>query len=183
MNRKLIVAKAAWLMLTFATQAMPDSEPTSTQLFTTSYTTMDAAAESALHSIAHCGTCSPKFEYAGVVVQWNGRFYVTSPISSRGEAAVSAFHILFARGATIVALYHTHPSGPGSGFLSPTDVQFANEKHWVSYVGMFDRNAIVRYTPGVTKTVPMRALQTDRTYLMMDGGERVSAGDQIGVLK
>lgn len=126
--------------------------------------------EAAIYALRQVPAITRLHERGGVVFAWQGHYWFTSPAGGNNGYSPGDLHFLIPRGAKIVALYHTHPVGPLSTMLSPEDVQLANDKNWVSYVGMFQSNAIVRYVPHVTPTYKIAAeVGTAARVIVSDG--------------
>jgi len=136
----------------------------------TGFVTMDEAGTKALED---CSKISDKKEYAGVILEFNGKYYYTSFISG-SEKEIGSFKILLWKGSKVVGLFHTHPSGFHSDIFSSADVKFADEKNWVSYVAVLGEGhpTIIKYVPGKTS-------KSIRRDLMSEGP--ISEGESVHV--
>ena len=94
------------------------------------------------------------YEFGGAVVEKDGAFYRTEPVSS-GEEGHIRFAVDVPAGARLVAIFHTHPDdGPQTRLFSWDDVNEAKKLGLTSYIGVMNDHVIRRFTPGVTPTRP-----------------------------
>jgi proteasome lid subunit RPN8/RPN11 len=166
MNKIMILAL---LFIRVAFAADPLTQPIPNQ---NGFDTMDMAATEALKE---CIKLSTKFEYGGVILEWNGKFYFTNPITSKSDKEIGTFRIAFYKGSKVVGLYHTHPPGFNSDIFSSSDVKFADDKSWVSYIAVINesKSRVLRYTPGKTS-------KEIKHHLITEG--EVSDGDPVSAI-
>lgn len=93
-------------------------------------------------------------EFAGVIVQTDGKYYISLPVSSGQEGH---FQLAIKLTATqhMVALYHSHPSnndadGIKSQQFSSDDVAVAKSLKVISYIGVQYDHTLRAFTPGQT---------------------------------
>jgi len=93
-------------------------------------------------------------EFAGVIVNIDGKFYISTPVSS-GQEGHFSLAIRLTASQHLVALYHSHPSngsadGIKSQSFSSDDVTVAKTLKVTSYIGVQYDHTLRAFTPGVT---------------------------------
>lgn len=141
-QRGYAVSVTATLALV-ATAAASASAP-SLLTETTAYSSADEAAKAAE---AAAMPLSRVYEFGGVIVERNGRFFYTTPTTSgrTGEVKIRA---LIPVGARLAGLYHTHPGDSCGEFFSTEDVSTAMQMKLPSYIGVLSDGSVRRFVPG-----------------------------------
>lgn len=110
------------------------------------FSTLEEAAVKALSVAAQK---SSLYEYGGGVYEYKGEFCYTLPVTENDKKSVSV-SVLKPRGATLVALYHTHPASElqdSCQSFSVDDVRVAKEMKVISFVGFMHNQTIRYYDP------------------------------------
>jgi hypothetical protein len=112
------------------------------------YETLNDAAKAA-EAVAM--PLSKVYEYGGVLVERNGKFFFTDPVTSGrvGEIKVRA---LIPAGSHLAALYHTHPGNGCGRLFSREDVETATGMRLPSYIGAVADGSVRLFAPGMPKT-------------------------------
>ncbi|HXT02209.1 MAG TPA: DUF4329 domain-containing protein [Elusimicrobiota bacterium] len=138
------------LLLLSAAAAAADL-PLSVVSETESYASADQAAIAALRRAM---PLSENFENGGVVVERDGSFFYSEPVSN-GQTGHIRFRAGVRKGDRLVALYHTHPSSePDSRMFSWDDVAEAKKLDVNSYIGVLGDGTVRFFDPHRTPTRP-----------------------------
>jgi hypothetical protein len=115
---------------------------------TIAYDSQDEAAKAALTEIFTTNSETSN-EFAGVIVQMNGKYFYTCPVSS-GETSSFSVRAAIPHNGKIVAIFHNHPGHEYSQleYFSPNDVQVAKEMNLTSYIGVNASHNIHKFVPG-----------------------------------
>jgi proteasome lid subunit RPN8/RPN11 len=114
------------------------------------FDTLDDAAKAA-EAVAM--PLSASFEYGGVILEHDGRYYFTQPVTSHERTHLTSAAAI-PNGYHLAALFHSHPGSDGVGaFFSTTDVSTAEALHVPSYIGVLADGTVRRFRPGITPTI------------------------------
>lgn len=92
------------------------------------------------------------YEYGGVLLEREGRFYYTVAQTSHMPTHID-LRVHFTGDYHLVGAYHTHPgSRPTDAWFSNEDTRVASALHLqASYIGIqYEHGAVRRFTPGIT---------------------------------
>lgn len=147
MSRATLAALAALALLSCAASAAAPDLPLSAVTETQPYATMDEAAVAALRAAM---PLSERFENGGFILLRDGAYYYSDPVSNRRTGHI-AFRAAVPAGASMAAVYHTHPDdGDASKLFSGDDVREAKALGVPSYIGVMADGTVRRYEPGKT---------------------------------
>jgi hypothetical protein len=139
-----------------ARKAVPDADCYVGLETSKHFSTLEMAAVWSLGRLMHeagkTGWDKPKPEYAGYVLESDGHFIVSVPVTQGNESEVSLGCIVFLPGSKLAGIFHTHPADPG---VSPADKRQAERLRVPSFIGTLTDGMVVSYDPSTreTKTV------------------------------
>ena len=115
------------------------------------YDSMDEAAIAALVAISRPFS---KYEFGGMIVERDGRFYFTVAVSSHSVDSVT-FRMLKEPEENVVAVYHTHPIPETMTYdnasyamrFSPADAEYVRASGYVSYIADSRTRTVRRLEP------------------------------------
>lgn len=138
-------------LLLLASVAASAATPVSPLVMAESYASAEQAAVAGLR-IAMAR--SDRYENGGAVVEKDGVFYRTEPVSN-GDMGHIRFAVDIPAGGRLAAIFHTHPDlGTQTRLFSQDDVAEASKLGIPSYIGVMDDRVIRRFMPGVTPSRP-----------------------------
>lgn len=108
--------------------------------------TLEEAATKALSLAAQSSTL---YEHGGGIYEYDGQFCYTLPVTENDKKSVSVT-VLKPKGATLVALYHTHPASELSDScqsFSVEDIRLAKKMNVISFIGFMHNQTIRYYDP------------------------------------
>jgi hypothetical protein len=120
----------------------------------------DTENDAAQAAVSESVKMSRSFEYAGAIIQRDGKFYYTTPVTDNCRTEVEGYRIVKPKGSLVVALFHTHPKSPSladdnSEVFSSADVKTAQDMHVDSFVGVMKNDTIIKYVPGADRVSQM----------------------------
>jgi proteasome lid subunit RPN8/RPN11 len=83
----------------------------------------DSAIEAVLAVYDSVTRPFPRAEVGGAIVQRNGKFFYTTPVSTDQTMALG-FRIALRQGETVVAWYHTHPADPEWSYYEKSEIEY-----------------------------------------------------------
>jgi proteasome lid subunit RPN8/RPN11 len=100
----------------------------------------------------------PRAEVGGAIVQKDGKFFFTTPVTTDQTKALG-FRLALHEGETLVAWYHTHPADPLWGwyardeleFFSKGDVEVAKKLGVPAYVAIEPTRNVRVFDPSLDK--------------------------------
>jgi Domain of unknown function (DUF4329) len=138
----LVIASAV-----LSTSALAQDLPVSSLSSSECYKSPDLAAVAGLDEAEKANS---RLEFAGAIVEKNGNFCYTSPVSNRDDGSFKV-RLQFPKDYRLVALFHTHPDHPNSEFFSKADVDVATSTRLVSYIRVVAREETLRFDPKVDR--------------------------------
>lgn len=106
-----------------------------------------SAEDAAIAGLREAMPRSRRYEYGGAVLERDGRFYFTAPVTNRRRAHI-AFSVVVPARHRIAAIFHTHPDHDTEGEkFSTNDVSQAKELNVVSYLGVLADRTVRVYDP------------------------------------
>jgi proteasome lid subunit RPN8/RPN11 len=119
------------------------------EIFDTEHATLERAVVSALGSLMHTSDRSKPFESAGYVIEFNGKYRSSKPVTQHERGRVSQVCIAWWKGSRVVALYHSHAADPT---FSTSDR--ANAARWglPSFIGTLRDGWVLSYDPATGRT-------------------------------
>ena len=124
--------------------SLPVSKVDSSQ---TGADSIDVAAENGIQAAF---TASTMLEYAGGVYLYKGKFYYTLPVTQDSDKSVD-YSIQLPKDGKLLAVYHTHPSGPGRtpDEFSKGDLVTAKRMKLIMYVGVIHNQQVMKFNPAI----------------------------------
>lgn len=105
--------------------------------------------EAAVKALSVAAVNSSLYEHGGGIYEYKGQFCYTLPVTENDKKSVSVT-VLKPKGATLVALYHTHPASELSDScqsFSVEDIRLAKKMNVISFVGFIHDHTIRYYDP------------------------------------
>lgn len=118
----------------------------------------DSVTEAVLAAYDSVTQPFPRVEVGGAIVQKDGKFFYTTPVTTDQSMALG-FRIALRVGDTVVAWYHTHPANSRWGsyeksemeFFSKGDVEVANRLGVPAYVAIEPTRNVRVFDPRLDK--------------------------------
>jgi hypothetical protein len=116
-----------------------------------SYDSIDEAAIAALTAVSHPFS---RYEFGGMIVERDGRFYFTEAVSTHSVDSVTFRKVKVAY-EKVVAVYHTHPipasmlydSASLAMRFSPADAEYVKASGFISYIADSRTRTVRRLDP------------------------------------
>lgn len=122
---------------------------------------LELAAITAIQAAVRASTDE---EYAGGIYKSNDSYFYTLPVSQHHDYGVD-YSIQVPANATLIGLYHTHPSGPGRSpdEFSMADITVAKRLKLIMFVGVIHTAIVMEYNP-MTQYPVFNPFQQDTHY-------------------